>query len=102
MTVVARGRQPTGGAPGRPRLPQAQKRVMLSVRITPGMRQRLAALAEETGRSLAQQTEFLLEQAMAGIDAVGRLEQIEQELDTLIGGTARSGKNLAKGAGRDA
>jgi predicted DNA-binding protein len=75
---------------------------MLGVRITPGMRQRLAALAEETGRSLAQQTEFLLEQAMAGIDAVGRLEQIEQELDTLIGGTARSGKNLAKGAGRDA
>ena len=56
-------------APGRNRpgrRPKDQKRIPLSLRITPAMRSRLVALAEENGRSVSQQTEFLLELALAG------------------------------------
>jgi hypothetical protein len=41
-----------------------QKRVPLSLRVTPQMRDELERVAQLTGRSLAQQTEFLLEHAL--------------------------------------
>ena len=41
-----------------------QRRIPLSLRLTPEMRQHLERIAERNGRSLTQQTEFLLEYAM--------------------------------------
>jgi hypothetical protein len=41
-----------------------QKRVPLNLRVTPRMREDLDEVAGNTGRSLSQQTEFLLEQAL--------------------------------------
>jgi hypothetical protein len=76
---------------GRPPMPTAQKRVPLSVRITPGMRERLVALAEQNGRSIAQQTELVLQE---GLDISERLTRIEQKLAALM--PAPPGKNLPK------
>ena len=55
-----------GKRPGRPR--KDNKRPALSLRINPELRQRLVAMAEENGRSITQQTELLLEQAVNGLD----------------------------------
>jgi hypothetical protein len=52
------------GGPRRGRRPKDQKRIPLSLRVTPRMRESLGRVAESNGRSLTQQTEFLLEQAL--------------------------------------
>jgi hypothetical protein len=41
-----------------------RKRIPLSIRVTPQMRDELEQVAQRTGRSLTQQTEFLLEHAL--------------------------------------
>jgi len=48
--------------PGRP--PKNKKRVPVGVRLTPELRDALAAMAEQYGRSLTQQVELLLEGAV--------------------------------------
>ena len=55
-----------GKRPGRPR--KDDKRAALSLRVNPELRRRLVAMAEENGRSITQQTELLLEQAVNGLD----------------------------------
>src|SRR5690242_18402359 len=47
------------------RRPKDQKRIPLSMRITPGVRERLAEEAEMNGRSITQEAEFRLEQSFA-------------------------------------
>jgi len=54
-----------GKRPGRPR--KDNKRPALSLRVNPELRQRLVAMAEENGRSITQQTELLLGQAVNGL-----------------------------------
>jgi hypothetical protein len=49
---------------GRPR--KVDKRLPVSLRITPELRGRLRAMAKENSRSITQQTELLLEQAING------------------------------------
>jgi hypothetical protein len=47
------------------RRPKDQKRVPLSVRITPEMRDKLVSTAKGNGRSITQEVELLLEQALS-------------------------------------
>src|SRR5690242_21925669 len=47
------------------RRPKDQKRIPLSVRITPVMRDRLVSTAKGDGRSITQEVELLLEQALS-------------------------------------
>jgi hypothetical protein len=47
------------------RRPKDQKRIPLSVRITPEMRDRLVSTAKGDGRSITQEVELLLEQALS-------------------------------------
>jgi hypothetical protein len=77
---MARTRKPTGASPGRPRLDEDSKRAPLVVTVSPDLRNRIVALADENGRSLSRQTEYLLLQAL---DAA-RLGRIEEKLDRLI------------------
>ena len=49
---------------GRGRPPKDQKRAHLNLRVSPAMRDLLVALAEQSGRSLTQQVELLLELAV--------------------------------------
>src|SRR5205085_1720132 len=58
----ARGENvPDADAPGegrrRGRRPKDEKRIPVSLRVTPALRSRLASMAEENGRSLTQQLE---------------------------------------------
>jgi hypothetical protein len=46
------------------RRPQDQKRIPLNLRVTPQIRKELEQVAANTGRSLSQQTEFLIELAL--------------------------------------
>jgi hypothetical protein len=46
------------------RRPKDQRRIPLSLRVTPQMRESLERVAQRNGRSLTQQTEFLLEYAL--------------------------------------
>jgi hypothetical protein len=55
------------GGKRRGRRPKDAKRALLSVRINPELRRRMVAMAEENGRSITQQTELLLEQAVNGL-----------------------------------
>ena len=48
----------------RPRRLKDQRRIPVNLRVTPRMRESLQSLAQHNGRSLSQQTEFLLEQAL--------------------------------------
>src|SRR5258708_892488 len=50
--------------PGRPR--KEDKRLPLSLRVSPEMRRRLDAMAEQNSRTISQQTEVLLEHALNG------------------------------------
>jgi hypothetical protein len=57
----------TEGTPnraGRPRKPH--RRQLLTLRVAPELRDRLVAMAEESGRTLTDQTETLLQQALNG------------------------------------
>ena len=55
----------TTSAPSRRgRKPKADKRVPLSLLVSPALRGRLVAMAEETRRSITRQTELLLEQGV--------------------------------------
>ena len=76
---MARGRQPTGNPPGRPKKPPTEKRLPLSLLVSPALRRRLVTLAKENRRSVTQQTEMLLERALDSTkgDAL-RLDRIEQ------------------------
>jgi hypothetical protein len=66
----APGRRRPGGQPK----PRHQKRIAMSLRVSPGLRARLLAMAQEHGRSITQQSELLLDQAMgAPLDQVDRL-----------------------------
>jgi hypothetical protein len=51
-------------SPGAPRRRSKEKRVPLSLRITPRMRERLGSVAFINGRSVTQQTELLLDHAL--------------------------------------
>ena len=48
----------------RGRRPKDQKRIPLSMRITPSTREKLVAIAAENGRSITQEAEIRLEQAL--------------------------------------
>src|SRR5262249_26793353 len=56
----------TGAPEGkrRGRRPKDQRRIPVSLRVTPTLHSRLVAMAEESGRSLTQEVEFLLEQTL--------------------------------------
>ena len=59
----------------------------LSLRVTPELRHRLVALADQTGRSIAQQSELML---TAGLELDSRLERIEEKLDRLLANTCEA------------
>jgi hypothetical protein len=48
----------------RGRRPKDQKRIPVSLRVTPTLHSRLVAMSDESGRSLTQEVEFLLERAL--------------------------------------
>jgi hypothetical protein len=65
--------------------PEDGRRVPLSVRLTPRMRRQLVELAQANGRSLAQQTELVLEQGLQGLGVADRLDRIERKVEALAG-----------------
>jgi TraY domain len=53
------------GKPGRPmKAPTEGERVMIGVRVTPEMKNRLMEAAEKSGRSLSQEAEIRLQQSL--------------------------------------
>src|SRR5438270_13255626 len=70
-----------GRGPGRPR--KKVKRLALSLRVTPELRGRLMAMAKENSRSITQQTELLLEQAIDGGGLGVSPASVEKHRDSL-------------------
>jgi hypothetical protein len=70
IDAVALGRRRPGGQPKS----KDQKRIAVSLRLSPTLHARLVAKAKEHGRSITQQAEMLLDQALS--DAVFRDELI--------------------------
>jgi hypothetical protein len=62
MTADTPGRRRPGGQPK----PKDQKRIAVNLRMSPALHARLVAMAKEHGRSITQQAEMLLDQAMVG------------------------------------
>jgi hypothetical protein len=58
--AVALGRRRPGGQPKS----KDQKRIAMSLRLSPALHARLVARAKEHGRSITQQAEMLLDQAL--------------------------------------
>jgi len=69
---------PTAGrGPGRP--PKPDKRVLLSLRMEPELRARIVTMTEESGRSITQETEALLESALNGRDRDAPLGSVKPQ-----------------------
>lgn len=82
---------------GRPALGDDAKRHILTLRVTKQLRDRLAAAAEESGRSVAQEVEhrmerMLYDEHMRGLGVAGRnyIEMLAAGLATIQGRTGRS------------
>lgn len=70
-------------SPGRPSLGDAAKRHPLSFRTTTKLRSRMLVACEESGRSLAQEIEYRLEQSFHN-DLTLLLECLVTDLDRLL------------------
>jgi len=82
MTADTPGRRRPGGQPK----PKDQKRVAVNLRMSPALHARLVAMANEHGRSITQQAEMLLDQAIRNLrDFVfpPSADEIHDKLDQL-------------------
>jgi hypothetical protein len=73
------GRRRPGGQPKS----KDQKRIAMSLRLSPALHTRLVARAKEHGRSITQQAEMLLDQALSAGVIREEINRVEKALDEM-------------------